>query len=65
MIQKEQQAAKLIDKKQLAKIQKKIKWLYRYDPRKQDSIYVQQKIFFGKKTLEFLDKFAQNETIRP
>lgn len=53
------------NKKQMEKMIKRIKWLYKYDSRIQDSLYVQQKIFFGKKTLEFLDKFSQDEAIKP
>ena len=52
-------------KQQLEKMQRRLRWLFRYDARTQDSMCVQQRIYFGKRTLEFLDKFPQGETLRP
>lgn len=53
------------NKRQMEKIIRRIKWMFNYDAKSQDSLYVQQRIYFAKKTLEFLDKFSQEEFVKP
>lgn len=53
------------NKRHMEKILRRIKWMFNYDPKTQDVLYVQQKIYFAKKTLEFLDKFSQEEFVKP
>lgn len=42
---------------------KRVKWIHKFNTKQDDELYLQQKIYFGKKLIDFLDKFNQEDYI--
>jgi hypothetical protein len=50
-------------KKQMEKLIRRVRWIHNFDAQSSDQLYLQQRVYFGKRTLEFLDKFSQEDLL--